>query len=304
MNQPATVAAVVGLSSACGFAVSNALQHRAAGGVSRDRSGPVRVLVHLTHSPSWLAGTALSFVAMLLHATALRWGSIAFVQPLMLVGVVLAIPVRAALGRTLPERREVVAVAVTVVGLAMLLSSVTLAPGKASPRARVAVVLTLLCLALAASAVAAGRRWLREHDRVHASLLGAAAGVLFGVTAGLLKLIGGELGTDGVGTGGLALLVASLVGTGILGTAINQRAYQIAPLAFSMPLVNVVDVLIAIGFGGLVFGEVPGHGPGRVVVQAIALATIAVGLREIARLAPRTREPLAPRRVRVTGATR
>ena len=128
--------------------------------------------------------------------------------------------------------------------------------------------------------------------------------VLFGVTAGLLKLIGGQLGTAGVGTAGLALFVAALVGTGILGTAINQRAYQIAPLAFSMPLVNVVDVLIAIGFGGLVFGEVPGHGPGGVVVQAIALATIAVGLREIARLAPRRREPLAPRRVRVTGATR
>jgi drug/metabolite transporter (DMT)-like permease len=304
MNQEATVAAVVGLSSACGFAVSNALQHRAAGGVSRDRSGPVRVLLHLTHSPWWLAGTALSFVAMLLHATALRWGSIAFVQPLMLVGVVLAIPVRAALARTLPERREVVAVAVTVVGLATLLSSVTLAPGEATPRASVAIVLTIAGLAIAVAAVASGRRWLRGHDRLHASLLGAAAGCLFGVTAGLLKLIGGEMGKPDVGPGVLPMLVAALVGTGILGTAINQRAYQIAPLAFSMPLVNVVDVLIAIGFGGLVFGEVPGHGPGGLVVQGLALATLATGLREIARLAPPPGDPVVSRRVGVTGATR
>jgi hypothetical protein len=94
------------------------------------------------------------------------------------------------------------------------------------------------------------------------------------------------------------------VGVGVLGTAINQRAYQIAPLAFSMPLVNVVDVLIAIGFGGLVFGEVPGHGPGGVAVQVLALATLAIGLREIARLAPRRREPLAPPRIRVTEAAR
>jgi drug/metabolite transporter (DMT)-like permease len=261
-------------------------------------------LLHLTHSPWWLAGTALSFVAMLLHATALRWGSIAFVQPLMLVGVVLAIPVRAALGRTLPERREVIAVAVTVVGLATLLSSVTLAPGEATPRGDVAIALTSAGLALAVAAVAFGRRWLREHDQLHASLLGAAAGCLFGVTAGLLKLIGGEMGETGVGPGVPPLLVAALVGTGILGTAINQRAYQIAPLAFSMPLVNVVDVLVAIGFGGLVFGEVPGHGPGGLVVQALALATLATGLREIARLAPSPRDPVVSRRVGVTGAAR
>jgi drug/metabolite transporter (DMT)-like permease len=302
MNQQATVAALVGLGSACGFAVSNALQHRAAGGVPRGESGPVRVLLHLTHSPWWLAGTALSFAAMLLHATALRLGSIAFVQPLMLVGVVLAIPVRAALGRTLPERREVLAVAVTVVGLGTLLSSVTLASGQATPRRGVAIVLTLAGLALALVAVAAGRRWLRGRDRLHASLLGATAGCLFGVTAGLLKLISGDLG--GVGSGMRAVSVVALVSIGIVGTAINQRAYQIAPLAFSMPLVNVVDVLIAIGFGAVVFGEIPAHGAGGVFLQLLSLAILAVGLREIARLAPGSKEPLTARRVRVTGATR
>jgi drug/metabolite transporter (DMT)-like permease len=304
MDQQAILAAVVGLGSACGFAVSNALQHRAAGGVPRVASGPIRVLVHLTHSSWWLAGTALSFLAMLLHATALRWGSIAFVQPLMLVGVVLAVPFRAALGRTLPGRREVVAVAVTVVGLATLLFSVTLAPGEATPRGDVAIVLALLGLALAVAAVAVGRRWLHGHDQWHASLLGATAGCLFGITAGLLKLIGGELGTPEARSGALPLLVVALVGIGILGTAINQRAYQIAPLAFSMPVVNVVDVLVAIGFGALVFGEVPGRGPGGMAVELLPLATLALGLREIARLAPAARDPLVPCRPRLAEATR
>jgi hypothetical protein len=153
---------------------------------------------------------------------------------------------------------------------------------------------------------------------LHASLLGATAGCLFGVTAGLLKLIGG-VDVAQVGSGELALLVVALAGTGIVGTAINQRAYQIAPLAFSMPLVNVVDVLVAIGFGGVVFGEVPGHGAGGMVVQLLALSILAAGLREIARLEPRSEDPapvepaprepcsarpLAQRRVRVAGATR
>jgi glucose uptake protein GlcU len=41
----------------------------------------------------------------------------------------------------------------------------------------------------------------------------------------------------------------------------NQRAYQIAPLSFSMPVVNVVDIVVAILFGVLVFGEAPAHSP-------------------------------------------
>ena len=76
MDQQAAVAAMIALSAACGFAVSNALQHRAAGGVPRGESTAGRVLLHLTRNPWWLLGTGLSFVGMLLHATALRWGSI------------------------------------------------------------------------------------------------------------------------------------------------------------------------------------------------------------------------------------
>jgi hypothetical protein len=82
------------------------------------------------------------------------------------------------------------------------------------------------------------------------------------------------------------VLVATLASAGIVGTAINQRAYQIAPLAFSMPVVNVVGVLVAMVFGAFVFGEVPGHSPEGMAVQLIGLGVLAAGLREIARLAP------------------
>ena len=90
----------------------------------------------------------------------------------------------------------------------------------------------------------------------------------------------------------LVVLVAALASAGIVGTGINQRAYQIAPLAFSMPVVNVVGVLVAIVFGAFVFGEVPGHSPGGMVVQLLGLGELAVGLREIARLEPPPEEPV------------
>jgi len=304
MDQQATVATVISLTAACGFAVSNSLQHRAAGGVPRGESTALRVLLHLTRNPWWLAGTALSFVGMLLHATALRWGSLALVQPLLLVGLVLAIPVRAALERKRPRPKELRAVAITAVGLATFLSSVTLAPGEETPRRDVAIAMTVLGMLLGAAATAAGRRWFRERDRLHASLLAATAGCLFGVSAGLLKLVGADVGGRGVTSSLTALLIVALVSVGILGTAINQRAYQLAPLAFSMPLVNVVGVLVAIVFGVIVFGEVPSHSPGGMVVQLVGLGTLALGLREIARRSPGGGTPMLPRQVSLAGAVR
>jgi len=304
MDQQATVAAAVGLSSACGFAVSNALQHRAAGGVPQGVNRVSGVLLHLARNPWWLAGTGLSFIGMLLHATALRSGSLAFVQPLLLVGLVLAIPVRAALERKLPRPQELKAVALTAVGLAIYLSSVTLAPGQATPRRVVAIAMTAVGLLVAVAAVAAGRRWCRGRDRLHAGLLGATAGSLFGVSAGMLKLVGADIGAGQVPFSLLVVLVLALVGVGILGTAINQRAYQIAPLAFSMPVVNVTGVLVAIVFGAVVFGEIPGHSSGGLALQLLGLGALAIGLREIARLAPRAEDPVLPRQASLAGAAR
>ena len=300
----ATVAAVIALSAACAFAASNALQHQAASGVPRGVSKVGRVLLHLARSPWWLTGTVLSFVGMLLHATALRGGSLAFVQPLLLVGLVLAVPIRAALERKLPLAQELRAVAITAVGLATYLSSVTLAPGQATPRRAVAIALTAFGLLLTVAAVAAGRRWFRGRDRLHAALLGATAGCLFGVSAGMLKLVGGVIGGEQVPLVLLAVLVVALVAAGIVGTGINQRAYQIAPLAFSMPVVNVVGVLVAIVFGALVFGEIPGHSPGGMAVQLIGLGVLAAGLRQIARLAPTVEEPVHTPQACMAGAGR
>jgi hypothetical protein len=106
---------------------------------------------------------------------------------------------------------------------------------------------------------------------------------MFGATAGLLKYVGTAATSSGGRLSGLAAL-GMLVVAGLLGTAMNQRAYQIAPIAFSMPLVNVVDIVVAVLFGVAVFGEVPGHTAGHLAAQVGAVGCIAVGLSLIAGL--------------------
>src|SRR3954454_17780703 len=127
-----------GLASAGGFAVSNALQHRAAGKLPTTVNRALAVLRHLARQWIWLAATGISFCALLLHALALQIGSIALVQPLMLVGVVLAVPARAALEHKRPRWCEVRAVGVTVAGLAVFIVSANPRPSRTSPQVVVA----------------------------------------------------------------------------------------------------------------------------------------------------------------------
>src|SRR4051794_8659670 len=187
---PAGVAVLVALGSAVCFATSNALQHRVAGTVPATLRRPLAVLAHLAHRPLWLVATMVSCTALTLHAAALRLGSIALVQPLMLVGVVLAVPLRAALDRALPTPRELRAVAVTAIGLGLFLACANPTPSTVPASPLTAAVMTVS----AAGATLAGLRALRgplsDGGPPLAAALGAAAGVMFGLTAGLLKLLG------------------------------------------------------------------------------------------------------------------
>jgi hypothetical protein len=281
-DRPLSLPLAVGLVSASGFAVANALQHRVAGTVPLEVHRASAVLGYLARRPQWLAATCVSCLAMVCHALALRLGSITLVQPLMLVGVVLAVPLRAALERQRPPWAAVRAVGVTTVGLAAFLTFADLHGPDAPARTGVALGLVVAGVAIAVPLVLWGNH--RLGPRAHATLLGCTAGLMFGLTAGLLKLVGTAFTQPGTGLLTRVALLAALVVAGLVGTAVNQRAYQIAPIAFSMPVVNVVDILVALGFGAVVLHELPGHTATGLLMEAVALGCVAWGLRGIARL--------------------
>ena len=285
------LAVVVGLGSAAAFAASNALQHRVAGTVPTSAHSALEVLRHLARQPVWLGATGISTLAVVLHATALRFGSIALVQPLMLVGVVLAVPVRAALERSLPRWVEVRAVIVTAAGLALFLVAVDPEPSGRLPGPGVTGLFMACSFAAAFWLLrASGHRGVASPTR-QAILLAVAAGVMFGVTAGLLKVVGTILGSAHPDVPALAAAGAGLVAAGLVGTALSQKAYQVAPLSRSLPVVNVVDLVVAVLFGAVVFGEVPGHGAESLVLETIAIAAVALGLRLIATLPAGSAQP-------------
>lgn len=272
MTLAATLAA---LGAALGFAISSPLQHHAAGLAPHGR-GALGLLGHLMHQPRWLVGQVLALMSFCLHAYALHVGVLALVQPIVVSGIVFAVPIRAALSRHLPPRGEVSAVIITAVGLATLLVAAgDMSSGGQPPNRVLALVMTVGLVGLAATAyLCVGRA---DTAAVRAGLCGITAGILFGLVSGMVKLTL-DLLDNGV-PGPLSLWpIPTMALLGLSGVAVNQRAYRLGALSASMPILNIVNVGVALTLGLLVFHEVPAHTPAALLGQAFALVCICFGL--------------------------
>lgn len=285
------IALAAALASACGFAFSTSLQHRVAGTAPQHVRGWAQLLRYLATKPLWVVGFVLSGASLVLHAFALHLAPIALVQPIMIGGVILAVLVRSGLDRRLPSANEVIAVSVTALGIAAFVVTTDPTDTDSSIQGRDGIMLTLAGLVLAALVVAGASR-LRSSNR-QALSLGACVGVLFGLTAGLTKIVAGQFASDGIGHTLMSWPVYALVVAGAFAIVVNQRAYRIAPLSMSLPMINVVDVAGAVLFGLVVLGEVPAHNPLAVAAQVAAVGAMLVGLWLIARAASRRVESRA-----------
>ena len=287
MDTQVAMSAFFALASAICFAFSTSLQHRVAGDAPHG-GGLVGIMRFVVTRKVWLFGAVMGFVALILHALALNKGAIALVQPIIVSAVPLAVVFRAALDRTLPPRRELLGVTVTMIALGtFLVISDTTAENVADDRR--ALIFWAVSAAGAVLLVVAASR-IPKHGRA-AFVLGMASGVCFGLTAGMLKMLSNDFGADGVIGVFTTWHLLALIISGVAGVAINQRSYQLAPLSTSMPVLNVVDVLIALAFGIVVFGEVPTTDPLGIFALAVCLVLMGLGLRMLAHAPPGAPNP-------------
>lgn len=278
------LAICVAAASAVGFALSSSLQHRANERLVAAHRGGGH-LTALIRRPWWVVGQVLALTSFSLHAVALRLGSLVVVQPVVVSGIVLAVPVRAALERRVPAGREIGMVALTAAGLSLFLLSANPPDHHVAPRTLIAAAATGVGAAITLGVVrlARGRPGL---TRAH--LYGAAAGLLFGLTAGLVKLATTMMSSGHGLLGQLwALLTAwpswAVVVVGVAGVSLNQRAYRCGPLSASIAILNIVDVLVAIAFGIVVFHERPASSVAAILGQLVGLVVTVAGIRGVAR---------------------
>lgn len=255
------------------------MQHQAAAGEHGYRNG-IGLLWRLARNRRWAAGMAAAAAGLLLHAAALRAGALAVVQPVLVTSVALALPIRELLDRARPSAGQVLAAAVLGAGVAAFVIATDPGTGRAVPDARGAAAMIGAGVTLAAlcSVIAARTR----SDRVAGFTLGLAAGTLYGLVGGVLKVTVQAALHDPATT----LTRWPLWALAVLGAwafIIHQRAYTRAPLRVSLPALSVANPLAGMAFGMLAFREMPADRPLALLGQALGLAVIVVSVTMLAR---------------------
>jgi drug/metabolite transporter (DMT)-like permease len=110
------------VAAAAAFAVSATLAHRSAGEVPDAQGFRPRQLLGFVRAtlahPCWLGGIALSTVGLGLHAFALHRCALSVVQPLLVLGVLFALPLQRRLCHERIRRSELLWALALVAGLA------------------------------------------------------------------------------------------------------------------------------------------------------------------------------------------
>ena len=267
-------AVLLGLASALFFAFSSALEQHAAKQEKPTKAGDPRLLIRLLHRPLWLYGSIPDLVGTGLQAVALRFGPLALVEPLLMSGLFMAIPLEAALEKRRPHRKDLILAGIGIIGLAAFLVA-------ANPRAGVSQPSTLAWLGV--GAVAGGLiaiclliAW-RTSGAHRGTLLGIATGLLYAVGAALLKTISEDLTSQPWRLLGNWHLYALIV-VGLAAMILNQNAYQSGPIAAPLTAITLLDP-----FGGVVIGVTAFHetlstdGP-RLVIEIVAVIAMIVGI--------------------------
>ncbi|WP_156036002.1 DMT family transporter [Blastococcus sp. URHD0036] len=266
------------LAAAVAFGWSTALMHHGASGTPEDAGGLLGLLRHIVRQWRWWLGMAASLGGLALHALALHVGTIALVQPLVVTGLVFAFLFRSALDRRLPSRRTMRWVLLTAAGLTVFLLAARAESGSDSlDTSRAAVLLVLGGAAVTAGWVAALR--VPRHAGL---LLGAAAGVVYGLVAGTLKATS-DTASSGLGTMFTSWPVYVLAVLGVAGFLLNQQAYRRAPLSRSAPAANTVNPVVALVFGVVAFGETTSGSAAAITAEVLGLIGILAGVFLLAR---------------------
>nr|BFE60010.1 hypothetical protein GCM10020063_045360 [Dactylosporangium thailandense] len=245
------VAVVAALGSAAAFAVSAALEQSEAKLEKRAPPLDPRLLLRLIRRPRWLLAWVPETIGTGLQALALSFGPLILVEPLLITGLFLAIPLAAALNRRPVHRRDYAVVALGGAGLAAFLLAAQPRPGIAQPS--VAGWLGVALWAGPVLAVCLFFAWCAGNS-TRAVLLGVASGLLYGIAASLLKALTAELSFDPAAIFGRGQTYALIV-TGLAAVILNQNALQSSRIAVPLMAIAIADPAVSVAVGVTAFHE-------------------------------------------------
>lgn len=237
-------------------------------GTRRPGFDPLLVF-RLATRPVWVAGFAGMLLGFVLQVSALRFGPLAVVQPVLAVELVFVFGYLAAAHPGPVGPREWLSALAMSAGVAIFLAAASPSGGQAHAPAvswwlAALATLAVVVLVLAASP---GRR---------AALLGIASGVGWGFVAAIIKELSSHV------AGGPAAIftnwsVYALMAAGAAGMLLTAHAMAAGPLAAAQPGFTILDPVTATMLGVFLFGEHLADSPWDLTAEVFGLVLLAGG---------------------------
>ncbi|MFD2764876.1 DMT family transporter [Micromonospora eburnea] len=277
--------AVLAIGAAAAFGAASVLQFCASHAVPEERAGQPRLLVRLLRIRGWRWSTLLAAAAFALQVAALSMAPLLLVQPLLVTGLVWYVLLFGLLQHRRPDARSLLESGLCLLGLGAFLAVAQPARshGKGFESFGSAALLGVVVVATVGgcllSALKLGRKW-------RPLPLAVAAGICYGVTAGLISSLGLRFEPSALAVFGQWQVYAIAV-LGPFGVLLSQNAYQAGPMgAPALATITVTDPLVSIAVGLLWLDERIRTGPWIVLGEVLALAVVVVAVSLLARRAP------------------
>jgi drug/metabolite transporter (DMT)-like permease len=240
----------------------------------------VWLVFRLARRPIWLLGIASMILGFVFQVTALHYGALALVQPILALELLFVFGYMAFLSSRTVRRRDWVAAASMSAGLGLFLFAASPTGGRQHAPTALWLLAGLLTLGvvLAGLAIAVWRqRRAPTSQAQRAAILGATTGIAWGFVAAVIKEFSSHLG------GGLSSIFTNwsvyvLLGAGAASLLLASHALAAGPLAASQPGFTILDPLAASLLGLFLFGEHFGATTVDLALEAIALALLVSGV--------------------------
>lgn len=268
----------VALVAAVFLALGAQFQHRGVGRVEAD-SGEIdtspglstKQLLLLLARPSWVIGTVMLGLAVVLQLTSLFLAPIIVVQPLGALALVITAVVNSRVSKVALDRKSIRAIAFCVGGVGIFVT-VAAFTAKSSRIDSSQLIVILALLSMIIMGLSLGYTFLRHRFTAIVFILGA--GVLYGFVATLAKVV-----IDRTKTGDFewltVLCIVALLAAAALGGLFVQNAYSSGPPDLVIAGLTVVDPLVAVTIGIVVLQEAAGA-PWFAVIAYLAAAGLAI----------------------------
>ncbi|HEX6444686.1 MAG TPA: DMT family transporter [Streptosporangiales bacterium] len=239
----------------------------------------MRLLADLVRRPLWLLGTCAAAVAFVFQVTALWFGPLVLVQPILVTSLLMTVVFRSVLARRLPGTSVMLGAAVCAGGLALFLGLAHPHGGNGAITASDVVPLApvlggVLILGLLGA--------IGRSGNARAVPLAVAAGILYGVNAGLVKLVTRQLGESVLEPARHWELYAAIA-CGLFGVQLNQAAFQAGTVPAAVAVITVTDPVTSVAVGLVWLGERVDMNAAVLAFEALGFAAMVVGIVLLAR---------------------